>query len=304
MQNNKIIICPINKGVLFFDNFKENANVIPVYKELHSTFAKALRSIHIKLNLPFIGAWFTKEFKHEVKTGDSKLLFFDSLLTIAAIKWVNAQNHSKRIIYWHWNHVRSPIQLIKPTKNIECWSYDPIDCKIHDLRYNSQFYFPEFIHLNCNSDIASDVFFIGKEKGRKSEIEYLKALITSQNLTENFIVIGNKFSDRINNWIPYPKVIEYIKHTKCIIDIVPPEQNGLTLRPLEALFFQKKLITNFTKIKDFDFYNPQNIFIIGQDDNTSLNTFVNSPYVQVDPKVITYYSFKNWLNRFSSNDSQ
>lgn len=46
--------------------------------------------------------------------------------------------------------------------------------------------------------------------------------------------------------MPYDVVIDNILHSKCIVDIVPPEQKGLTLRPLEALFF-KKIINEFRR---------------------------------------------------------
>lgn len=49
--------------------------------------------------------------------------------------------------------------------------------------------------------------------------------------------------------ISYQENLDNIRKSKCIVDVVQKGQIGLTLRPLESLFFKKKLLTNNKCIK-------------------------------------------------------
>lgn len=74
--------------------------------------------------------------------------------------------------------------------------------------------------------------------------------------------------------------------------------NGITLRVLESLFFEKKLITNNINIINCEFYNKNNIFIINKDNLDDLNDFLKSEYKKIDKKIINYFDYESWLNRF------
>lgn len=69
---------------------------------------------------------------------------------------------------------------------------------------------------------------------------------------------------------------------------------------MEAIFLKKKLITNFRNIKTEKFYNPSNIFVIGEDNPEELESFINSPMKEIDSSLIEYYEFNNWINRFNN----
>ena len=71
---------------------------------------------------------------------------------------------------------------------------------------------------------------------------------------------------------------------------------------MEALFFEKKLITNNKDIKNYDFYNPSNIFILGENNIEDIKEFINKPYEKVEQKIIDYYDFEQWLSRFEVQD--
>ena len=71
---------------------------------------------------------------------------------------------------------------------------------------------------------------------------------------------------------------------------------------MEALFLEKKLITNNKDIKNYDFYNPSNIFILGENNIEDIKEFINKPYEKVEQKIIDYYDFEQWLSRFEVQD--
>jgi hypothetical protein len=85
-----------------------------------------------------------------------------------------------------------------------------------------------------------------------------------------------------------------------VVDLVPEVQTGLSLRPLEALFFGKKLITNCKSIKNHPLYNKTNIFILDEDSDADLLQFIKEPIAPQPQSIKEYYSFNEWLKRFNA----
>ena len=67
---------------------------------------------------------------------------------------------------------------------------------------------------------------------------------------------------------------------------------------MEALFYEKKLITNNKNIINYDFYCKENIFILEKDDIEELPQFLKTPYKKIDNEIVNKYEFENWLEGF------
>lgn len=101
----------------------------------------------------------------------------------------------------------------------------------------------------------------------------------------------------ISNNISYSEILNNISQSKCLVDIVQDGQEGLTYRPLEALFYNKKLITNNKTITEYDFYKEENIYILGKDAR-SLKKFIESDFVPWNEKIVKKYTIENWIKNF------
>ena len=121
----------------------------------------------------------------------------------------------------------------------------------------------------------------------------------AEELKENGINSKNIIIENEKDFVPYEDYLKLLVKTKTILDIVDGNQSGLTLRCMEALFFNKKLITNNLDIENYDFYNPKNVFILGKDDMNNIKQFIDSPYELVDEKIVNYYDFDEWIKRFN-----
>lgn len=95
----------------------------------------------------------------------------------------------------------------------------------------------------------------------------------------------------------YEETLALSLTSKLLIDFVNKEHKGLSFRCFEALYFEKKIITTNPTIKNYDFYNPQNVFILGEDSIDRLKDFVTSEYVEVPEDIKAYYAFSNWMER-------
>ena len=140
--------------------------------------------------------------------------------------------------------------------------------------------------------------FLGTDKGRKRVLENLANEAKKQDLKCDFVLVKTKRDN-----MPYKDYLKKVANSRCIIDLVPRQDCGLTLRPLEALFFGKKLLTNYKDIANYDFYDKANVFILGKDNTEYLKDFINSPYKEIKSDIIDYYSYESWLERIEKNES-
>ncbi len=66
------------------------------------------------------------------------------------------------------------------------------------------------------------------------------------------------------------ETLDIISQSKVVVDIEHPGQVGLTMRTLEMLGCQKKLITTNKSVREYDFYNEDNILVVERN-NIKLN---------------------------------
>lgn len=75
-------------------------------------------------------------------------------------------------------------------------------------------------------------------------------------------------------------------------------QSGLTRRPLEALFYNKKLLTNNPWIVEFDFYQKSNIFLLQELNIAEIQKFMQQPSTLIPDMVKMKYDIHSWLEKF------
>ena len=99
----------------------------------------------------------------------------------------------------------------------------------------------------------------------------------------------------ISKGISYAENLKITKKAAVILDIKTVEHNGLSLRIFEAIKYQKKLITDNKSIMQYDFYHPNNFYVIEDDHFHGLAAFLNSQYIPLAEEIKQKYSFSNWL---------
>ena len=69
------------------------------------------------------------------------------------------------------------------------------------------------------------------------------------------------------------------------------------------MFNNKKLITNFKEIKNYDFFNKHNIFIWNENNTNELIEFLKlNDFVSVNEQLVKY-DVDSWLMRFLEDGS-
>lgn len=260
-----------------------------------------------KLKLPFSHIWYGK-WKKELKQYNN-IILFDRNYNWNIIDYITKKNPNCRIIVWYWNNLQETKRIpLKYRKFCEEWSFDVEDCKKYNLKYNTQFTFvDDIIAKYKNVDNKYDLCFIGHDKGRLNILLNIKKLFSALNLKVFYVIVQDKRSK--TNYSKYEKPISYSENlnitarSNCVLEIVQKGQKGITLRCLEALMLQKKVITNNLELKNEQFYNKNNfLFFEGKNELTinDIEKFLGKEYEPISDTIIHYYDFTEWLDRFEN----
>lgn len=288
-----------------------NVDVDSIYLQVNKLL-RAIRKIHYHTNFPgkfiWYGRW--KKYLHNYDV----IIIFSALLGDEIFEWIRCEGYKGRLIFYYRDPQSAEYlstwmlagNIKKKCDTVELWSFDPNDSRKYGMKYNPQFYF----FTTAKPSIKYDAVYVGAARGRTDLIKLCYKNIRRQGLTCQFVVKGDSdsFSECQNikifhQTMPYETVIFHNNSALAIVEINQKGQSGLTVRALEALFMGKKLITNNRDIRKYDFYHPNNIFIIGENDWHDLRSFVYSPYHAVNKEIIHKYSADEWMKRFLRGDS-
>ncbi len=142
--------------------------------------------------------------------------------------------------------------------------YSAVDCSL--LR--------QYNHVN--------LCFIGAAKNRLGDIRAIYKKMTSAGVSCFFYVTGVPASERREDGIIYADknmpFIEYLSRENsadCLLEILQDNSTGRTYRLMEAIIYNKKLITNCPEILTTKFYNQESILYF-KDINTIDPHFVKN----------------------------
>ena len=241
---------------------------------------------------------------------DDSILFWDICL-FDLINEICSVVKSKNIKVFFWNTIGKSKslkgklwfkQIKKLKKKIEFLTFDSADATNYGFKITNQIcydpnkYFVETGHLK-----DSDVYFVGKDKGRYEIVNSIYEELISFGFVCDFNVVRDKTSPiKVNHaWglfeLTFEDNIAHINKTKALLEIVKEKQIGLTMRTLESLFFKKKLITNNRDIENYDFYSPKNIFILGKDEH--IEVFLKSDFDDTIKFNKADYLIDTWLEK-------
>lgn len=96
-------------------------------------------------------------------------------------------------------------------------------------------------------------------------------------------------------WMPYCDYLEKIFRTEVIVDLTRFGQNeGFSFRIPEALFLNKKIITNRLIVRDEPFYSSERIFLVGIDSVSRLKEFLEKEVEPLPNSILRLYDTHFW----------
>ena len=268
------------------------------------------------------GEW---EISQELKNLD--LNFYDVIIISQIIypeliiKYVRGKNPHCKLYYWMWDSVAfsgkailynsikhwKKLNELRSRYNFEILSFDKSDCEKYNLIFHNQI-IPVIKNLNIKINDKKSIYFCGYDKGRVLLLKKIGRIFLSYGLRPCFDIVpgkdgcgDNKGCESFIHKCDRKSYIDFLTSELshgAILEIVQKGQQGITWRSIEAAIYRRKLITNFKDIKNYNFYNPQNIFVIGEDNYDNLVSFLASEFQKFSPKIINHYCFDGWLASF------
>jgi hypothetical protein len=219
---------------------------------------------------------------------------------------------SKHSVVYYWDSFDN-IARYKETVGLfdVAYSFEPKDVENYKLNFLTNFY-----HVsNTHPETTTDVYFIGsyderlkivlkiltylknKEKSAKIYIHCNKKKVIKQNENSDIIYFNKPISIKESE--------KLFQTSKVILDVQKKIQKGLTFRVFEAMGNRKKLITTNTDIVNYDFYNPNNIFIWREETKEIPESFFNTNYQELPKEIFEKYNIDNWVKQiFDLNKTQ
>lgn len=270
------------------------------YKNNYEKFLNFISKMIFKKNLK--KKWASEFYANQITESE----MFDYVFIISPDYLLNKEleyvtSKAKKSIVYFWDSFKliDRYERTLPFFDIK-FSFEPNDVKKYNMSLLTNFYFDTTIS-NKNS---SDAYYIGKFDSRITTIEKINLLLLKSGLKPSiYIKIKpntkiKRFSKNINfitNFIPFEENQKLFKESKIILDIHKNIQNGLTFRVFEAIGLNKKLITTNKDIINYDFYNPNNIFVWDENVTEIPKGFLEKEYEKLSDEIYNKYSLENWI---------
>lgn len=288
-----------------FDSIEEPVKIM-TYPDSKNENSKVRKLAHVLWRTGVFIKWdfFGKEFNDIVEniTVEDKVIFYASFPEHILNVFPHLKKGVKSSI-WIWDildtkpFLRDKLDVLRKL-NIPINTFDPQEAVKYNLTYIPQVY--NFKHPRVldpeNAIIEScDCYYLGfvNTDYRKRIIEEVSSLFLQHGLTF--------YQHSVNkggcSYISYLQNLDNLTQCKVLLELNNEGQSGPTMRAMEALSYHKKLITNNKYIRSFDFYNKNNIFILGEDNPDKLREFICSPYVDVPFEIIDKYDVNSWIKK-------
>ncbi|HEY9123187.1 MAG TPA: hypothetical protein VIO15_02535 [Bacteroidales bacterium] len=224
--------------------------------------------------------------------------------------------HAKVVLYLidslrNYPHLKGCLDLFD-----KALSFDLSDTQnFSNLNFRPLFFLDEYANIGSNNESSKyDILFIGTvHSDRWVFLNKIKSIAEAKGLkvkyylyfqspvifwwrkifNKSYWTIPFRYAEFIS--LPKSKVIEYISQSTIIVDIQHPKQTGLTMRTIEVLGANRKLITTNDQISRYDFYNSSNILIADRSNPIIDDRFLQSKYIKPDISIYEKYSLEKWV---------
>lgn len=194
-------------------------------------------------------------------------------------------------------------------------SFDRMDCEVYpELHFRPLYYCDEYRREeNAAEEYDYDLCFIGtihsdrwkilKELRKQSEKKNLRIFyypyLQSRFIYYFYRLIKPEFWGTPIDQFRFEKlsgdlISEKVEKSRVVIDIQHPGQTGLTIRTIEMIGMNKRLITTNQDIKNYDFYDPENVCIMDRR-NPVMNMNFKLDYKPLNKALYHKYSLEAWI---------
>ncbi|MCU7618339.1 hypothetical protein NZ698_14155 [Chryseobacterium sp. PBS4-4] len=234
-----------------------------------------------------------------IKSIDTSIYIKADFLSKKTIKAINKKSRQSVLV------ISDSINRYPKTKNIlslfdKVFSFEKKDCKKYNLRFKTNFIYKTIDNLPENYKYK--VFNISSFDNRFPVIKKIAKSIYDMKIKSKIIIFTSKENEEpylefSKNTLSIEENNQFLEESEIMLDVSRNGQEGLSFRVFESLGLKKKLITTNKDIVNYDFYNPENIFVIENvDDITIPIAFFETSYVDIPENILNKYFIQNWVD--------
>ena len=275
-----------------------------------------LDRIYGKFNKKYIENKFDKYFEKCLE--DVKEKNFDEILIIFGAAFIKERHINLLrekfpkvpIVYYAWDSVDNfpNIEVLLKLADYS-YTFDPRDSEKYNTNFLPLFYVKKDSANSKNEyDVSTVMSFYVEKSGNLNMILNCLPEEISKNiylrLRDKFyyyrlLLFKKKKIEKIKQYFKYDSlkredVFEIFENSKAVLDCPLPKQRGLTMRTFEVLAMNHKLITTNENIKEYEFYSPDNIFVVNKETKEIPSDFFETEF-NMQYSISDKYSLKNFV---------
>lgn len=267
----------LENGIVLENSIKQTNRIISLLHHIHFSFA-----INRKVQLPLQNIWknmYSLETLQLDLTKQYCVIYTDVSAARTDCKYLAKKNKDKNItmILTMVNTMARRGSLIEKRLPYfsQVFSFDRKDCERYGFIYHPTNY--SMVTMKDIHQITQDAFFVGVSKGRAHILTSIYERLTAGGAKAEFYISGmesgveRRQGIHYNQWISYDQVLKNIRKSNCIVEVMDELQEGVTLRTMEAICYNKKLLTNNQSIKYTPYYETGNIQVFNKVDDIDID---------------------------------
>ena len=302
--------CTKHYGQAIMAELQKRGAQVDEYDERPSQ--NALMKIVIRLFKKKVPQIFNNYIKNVIKKNADKdydyiLICRGEAFTPYSIATLRAAYPKAKVILYLWDVMNQCKMKDVLDACDKCMSFDPVDARENNIGFRPTFFVDDYLKVEDKNESTYDLLFIGTlyvprhelikfldDKFEKQSLNFFKYLYVPGLLKymKEFIfhfpfypISKVKFSP-----ISLDGTIKLLDDCKSILDVNPPYQISLSTRAHEAMAARRKYITTNKHIMDYEFYNPNNIFVVDIKNPIIPKEFFETPFEPVPDKILYKYS--------------
>lgn len=232
------------------------------------------------------------------------------------IEQIKKKQTTARMVLLLWDSIANKINTVEKIPYFdEVFSFDRKDCDSHNLTFRPLFYDDGYEKIATEKvEMTIDLFFVGTvHSDRYSLLKRVREQFEANSLNVFYYLYfpskviyyvkklstkeltGSKIEEFSFVGLPSDKLVTILKSSKTVIDIQHPLQTGLTMRTIEMLGANRKMITTNQDVMHYDFYNSANICVINRENPIIPIEFMESSYIPVKDEIKQRYSINYFI---------
>lgn len=275
MEASKVFFVTNAESFYLFKDLCEVPNIRNyVFWEPKNSWIRLLRKVHCNptlakyLRLPARDAWFDFQRIDGLMPEDGYLLVNSSAMCAPTMDFwrrLKKRHPDARFVlilvdslHGSSKHMPECIRRLRAFSWDQVLSYDRNDCETYGFSYIGFSYYSDYTDVHP-SVRCSDLYCISSLKGRQNIYREL-AEQCSRHKVDSLMKIYSPlkpvdFGVRLSQMEAYDKVVADVMSANCLLEVVGKGQGAQTLRYLEALCYNKKLLSNNPCLKELPYYD-------------------------------------------------